>query len=93
VLHFRGGRRAISKQVYPDLDGFFEDLGKTYRKAVKAFYDAGCRYLQFDDTVWAYLCSQDELKKARERGDNPDGLQEIYARVINYAIAERAGPT
>jgi len=89
VLHFRGGRKSISTAVYPDLDPFFEDLGKTYRKAVKAFYDAGCRYLQFDDTVWAYLCSQDELKKARERGDNPDGLQEIYARVINYAIAER----
>src|SRR6266446_6429959 len=89
VLHFRGGRRSISKEVYPDLDVFFEDLAKTYRKAVKAFYDAGCRYLQFDDTVWAYLCSQDELTKARERGDNPDGLQEIYARVINYAIAER----
>ena len=89
VLHFRGGRKAISKDVYPDLEPFFEDLGKTYRKAVKAFYDAGCRYLQFDDTVWAYLCSQDELQKARERGDNPDGLQEIYARVINYAIAER----
>src|ERR1700694_1148616 len=89
VLHFRGGRNSISKEVYADLDPFSLDLGKTYRKAVKAFYDAGCRYLQFDDTVWAYLCSQDELKKARERGDNPDGLQEIYARVINYAIAER----
>src|SRR5258708_6558240 len=89
VLHFRGGRNAISKEVYPDLEAFFEDLGKTYRKAVKAFYDAGCRYLQFDDTVWAYLCSQDEYKKARERGDNPDGLQQIYARIINYALAER----
>ncbi|MEP6838984.1 MAG: 5-methyltetrahydropteroyltriglutamate--homocysteine S-methyltransferase, partial [Bradyrhizobium sp.] len=89
VLHFRGGRKAISKEVYPDLEAFYMDLGKTYRKAVKAFYDAGCRYLQFDDTVWAYLCSQEELQKARERGDNPDGLQEIYARVINYAIAER----
>src|SRR5258706_4985579 len=89
VLHFRGGRKAISKEVYPDLEEFFLDLGKTYRKAVKAFYDAGCRYLQFDDTVWAYLCSQEELQKARERGDNPDGLQEIYARIINYAIAER----
>jgi len=89
VLHFRGGRKAISTEVYPDLEPFFEDLGKTYRKAVKAFYDAGCRYLQFDDTVWAYLCSQDELKKARERGDDPDGLQQTYARVINYAIAER----
>ena len=89
VLHFRGGRNAISKEVYPDLDGFFEDLAKTYRKVVKAFYDAGCRYLQFDDTAWAYLCSQDELTKARARGDDPDHLPEIYARVINYAIAQR----
>jgi 5-methyltetrahydropteroyltriglutamate--homocysteine methyltransferase len=89
VLHFRGGRKAISQEVYPDLEPFFEDLAKTYRKAVKAFYDAGCRYLQFDDTVWAYLCSHDELAKARARGDNPDHLQETYARVINYAIAER----
>jgi 5-methyltetrahydropteroyltriglutamate--homocysteine methyltransferase len=89
VLHFRGGRNLISNEVYPDLEPFFEDLGKTYRKAVKAFYDAGCRYLQFDDTVWAYLCSEQELQKSRERGDNPDGLQDIYARVINYAIAER----
>jgi 5-methyltetrahydropteroyltriglutamate--homocysteine methyltransferase len=89
VLHFRGGRKLISKDAYPDLDAFYEDLGKTYRKAVKAFYDAGCRYLQFDDTVWAYLCSQEELKKARERGDNLDGLQQIYARIINYALAEK----
>ncbi len=89
VLHFRGGRNLISKQAYPDLDAFYEDLGKTYRKAVKAFYEAGCRYLQFDDTVWAYLCSQEELQKSRERGDNPDGLQQIYARIINYAIAEK----
>lgn len=89
VLHFRGGRKLISKEVYPTLDDFFVDLAKTYRKAVRAFYDAGCRYLQFDDTVWAYLCSQDELRKSRERGDNPDGLKETYARIINYAIAER----
>ena len=89
VLHFRGGRKLISKEVYPALDDFFVDLAKTYRKAVKAFYDAGCRYLQFDDTVWAYLCSQDELRKARERGDNPEGLQEIYARIINYALADK----
>jgi 5-methyltetrahydropteroyltriglutamate--homocysteine methyltransferase len=89
VLHFRGGRKSISKEVYPDIDVFFQDLAKTYRKAVKAFYDAGCRYLQLDDTVWAYLCSQDELAKLRERGEAPDNLQEIYARVINYAIAER----
>src|SRR4030088_15654 len=87
VLHFRGGRKAISKEVYPDLEAFYEDLGKTYRKAVKAFYDAGCRYLQFDDPVWAYLCSQEELQNARERRNSPDGLQHISARVINFALA------
>jgi 5-methyltetrahydropteroyltriglutamate--homocysteine methyltransferase len=86
VLHFRGGRKAISKEVYPDLEEFYADLGKTYRKAVKAFYDAGCRYLQFDDTAWAYLCSQDELKKARDRGLDVDHLQESYTRCINKAL-------
>jgi 5-methyltetrahydropteroyltriglutamate--homocysteine methyltransferase len=89
VLHFRGGRKAISKEVYPNIDVFFQDLAKTYRKAIRAFYDAGCRYLQLDDTVWAYLCSQDELNKLSARGEVADNLPQIYARVINYAIAER----
>ena len=89
VLHFRLAKDGISKKAYPDLDGFFHDLGETYKKAVKAFYDAGCRYLQFDDTVWAYLCSQEELRKARERMANVDELQPIYARVINTALEAR----
>jgi methionine synthase II (cobalamin-independent) len=89
VLHFRGGRQSISKDVYPDLDAFFDDLGKAYRKAVRAFYDAGCRYLQFDDTAWAYLCSPAELEKARQRGDEPQKLPPAYARTINQAIAEK----
>ena len=89
VLHFRGGRKAISTDAYPQMDEYFMDLAKVWRKAVKAFYDAGCRYLQLDDTVWSYLCSKDELEKMRARGDDPTGLAQTYARVINYAIAER----
>ena len=86
VLHFRLAKDGIKKDVYPDLDGFFHDLGQAYKQAVKGFYDAGCRYLQFDDTVWAYLCSQEELRKARERMSNVDQLQGIYAGVINAAL-------
>ncbi len=89
VLHFRGGRQEISHKVYPTLDPFFDDLARAYRKAVRAFYDAGCRYLQFDDTVWAYLCSKEPLQRARERGEEVEKLPKIYAEVINYAIAER----
>ncbi len=89
LLHYRGGRAAISRDVYPDLDLFFEDLGKTYRKAVQAFYDAGCRYLQFDDTIWAYLCSSDQQAKARARGEDLEKLPSVYARAINYALQEK----
>ena len=89
VLHFRGGRKSISEKAYPDMAEFFDDLGKVYRKAVKAFYEAGCRYLQLDDTVWAYLCSPDQLQRARERGEDVEKLPDVYAKVINYAVAEK----
>ena len=89
VLHFRLPKDGIDKSVYPDLDGFFHDLGQAYKTAVKAFYDAGCRYLQFDDTVWAYLCSLEELRKARERMSNVDALQATYAGVINTALSAK----
>ena len=89
VMHFRGGRNAISKEAYPDMEGYFEDLAKVYGKAIKAFYDAGCRYLQLDDTVWAYLCSEKEKEGARKRGEEADRLPAIYAKVINTALKSK----
>jgi 5-methyltetrahydropteroyltriglutamate--homocysteine methyltransferase len=87
VLHFRIEPGAIATAAYPDRDAIFDDLGLAYRKAVRAFYDAGCRYLQFDDTAWAYLCSEVEMKKARDRGLDVDHLMESYTAVINQALA------
>lgn len=86
VLHFRGGRKAIDANVYPEMNAYFDDLAQTYRDAIKAFYAAGCRYLQLDDTVWAYLCSEDQKSQIRERGDDPEELAHIYAQVLNKAI-------
>ena len=86
TLHFRLEPNAVDTKFYADRSAIFDDLAKTYRQAVRAFYDAGCRYLQFDDTAWAYLCSQAELKKARERDLNADRLAQDYARVINQAL-------
>jgi 5-methyltetrahydropteroyltriglutamate--homocysteine methyltransferase len=86
VMHFRGGRGAIDKDIYLDMQVYFDDLGKVYAKAIRAFYDAGCRYLQLDDTVWAYLCSEKERALARERGEDADRLPAIYAGVINAAL-------
>ncbi len=86
TMHFRQGRQNISKQAYPDMDVFFDDLAKTYQKAIRAFYDAGCRYLQLDDTAWSMMCDPKEREHSRERGDNPDVLPAIYAQVTNKAL-------
>lgn len=61
------------------------------RDAIRAFYDAGCRYLQLDDTVWAYLCSDEQRQQVRDRGEDPDELARIYARVLNPGSGRQTG--
>ena len=78
----------INKSVYPDLDGFFHDVGQAYRKAVRAFADAGCRYLQLDEVFIAMLCDEKYRQQMRDRGDDPERLGEIYGDLINIAMSD-----
>ncbi|MFV0281269.1 MAG: 5-methyltetrahydropteroyltriglutamate--homocysteine S-methyltransferase [Rhodoblastus sp.] len=94
MLHYRGGRKLINMGVYPDMNDFYNDLGAAYGKAVKAFGEAGCTYLQLDDVSFAYLCDPEQRKMLKERGDDPDKQPEIYAGMINKALESRpAGMT
>jgi 5-methyltetrahydropteroyltriglutamate--homocysteine methyltransferase len=88
ALYGRVGRGPISREAYPSLDNFFADLGAAYRKAVRAFADAGCRYLQLDEVFVAMLCDETYRKSVQERGDDPDRLGEIYGDLINAAMAD-----
>ena len=89
MLHFRGGREGISKEAYPDLDAFFDDVAKAYREEIKQLGDAGLTYLQLDDTNLAYLCDPKMREAARGRGLDPDHLPRDYAKLINAAIADK----
>ncbi len=89
MLHFRGGRGAISREAYPDMEDFFADVAQCYRDEIKSLADAGCTYLQLDDTNLAYLCDPKMREGARGRGDDPEALPRRYARLINACIAER----
>lgn len=89
VLHFRGGRRAVDSHAYPDMAGFFADLGAAYNAAMRDFAAAGCRYLQLDETNIAYLCDPEQLAQLKNRGEQVEGLLETYAGLINAAIAGR----
>src|SRR5262249_18421366 len=88
TLHFRYGREAVPEAVYPSMDDFYRDLGTTYRKVVRAFADAGCRYLQLDEVNLAYLCDPALCDQVRARGDDPATLPFVYAGMINAAISD-----
>jgi 5-methyltetrahydropteroyltriglutamate--homocysteine methyltransferase len=78
----------INREVYPSLDQFFDELGRAYRKAVRGFADAGCRYLQLDEVFIAMLCDEHYRHQMRERGDDPDRLGPLYGELINIAMSD-----
>ncbi len=89
MVHFRGGRKAIDIDSYPDMDEFFHDLAMAYRQEIDHLYKAGLRYLQLDDTNLAYLCDPKMRAAAAERGEDPNELPRTYAALINSVIDNR----
>ena len=87
-LHFRYGRDAVPASIYPAMEDFYRDLGESCRAVVRAFADAGCRYLQLDEVNFAYLCDPKLRAFVAERGDDPQMLPHIYARMVNAAISD-----
>jgi 5-methyltetrahydropteroyltriglutamate--homocysteine methyltransferase len=88
AMYARHGRALVQADVYPTLDPFFEDLGKAYRKAVRAFADAGCRYLQLDEVYIALWCDPEHRKALSARGDDAEKLLRTYADLINTAMSD-----
>ena len=90
VMHFRGGREAISEEAYPDMAEFYADLARVYREEIGDLADAGCRYLQLDEVNLAYLCDPQLRSQVRTNiGEDPEQLTHTYARLINQTIAGR----
>ena len=95
MLHFRGGRAGISREAYPELEpSFYDDVAKAYGDELQSLADAGCTYVQMDDTNLAYLCDEKMREAARQRGDDPNELPHRYANFINKVVAHKpAGMT
>jgi methionine synthase II (cobalamin-independent) len=88
AIYGRPVKIPIDKAAYPTLDAFFADLGQVYRKAVRAFADAGCRYLQLDEVFIAMLCDPKYRQQMKDRGDDPERLGPLYGDLINAAISD-----
>jgi 5-methyltetrahydropteroyltriglutamate--homocysteine methyltransferase len=89
MLHFRGGRNAIDRAAYPEIEQFYADVAQAYAEELRDLAEAGCRYVQLDDTNLAYLCDEKQREGARQRGEDPNELPRQYAKLINQAISKR----
>jgi 5-methyltetrahydropteroyltriglutamate--homocysteine methyltransferase len=87
-LHFRYGRDAVPEAIYPAMEDFYRDLGRSYTRVIGAFADVGCRYLQLDEVNLAYLCDPALRELVAARGEDPAALPTLYAGMINAAIAD-----
>jgi 5-methyltetrahydropteroyltriglutamate--homocysteine methyltransferase len=85
----RDWRTVVDRKIYPELQPLFDDLAAAYRKAYRAFADAGCTYLQLDDCNFAFLCDPAVQERLTRQGDDPQAMLRMYARMIAQSLEDR----
>lgn len=89
MIFFRGARAAVSEDVYPDIEGYFDDLCRLYREEIADLAEAGCRYIQLDNTATALMCDPKYQDISRKQGMEPLDQVRLHARLINEAVRDR----
>lgn len=92
-LHFHGGRDAVLREAYPDIEEFFADVVKIYRREIAALEDAGCRYIQIDDPLMTYFISDRLRAEIVASGEDPEVRLRRYVELTNACISERRPET
>lgn len=94
LIHYRGGRASIDERIYPDMERFWDDVGRVYADEVEALGKLGCTYLQLDDTSLAYLNDPAQREYVTQLGSDGERQHLTYIRVFNAALAKKpAGMT
>src|SRR5271155_2515216 len=78
MLHFRGGREAISEPVYPNLENFYTDLTAAYRAEIADRAARALRSPQSAPPIPPYLGYPNFRPRTGARGDDPDALTRLY---------------
>ena len=88
-MYARGGWAGINKDLYPDKDALIAGLAEVYNAELHALWEAGCDFVQIDDTNFAHMCDPKFHDRYRRIGEDPGTLPGFYARMINACIRDR----
>ena len=81
ALHFRGGDAAVTATAYKDTDPFWSDIVAAFTRELHALAEAGCRYVQIDETAFAKFGDPDVQAMLAARGDDWGGAdRQLYRR-------------
>ena len=86
ALHFRGGDAAVLASAYRDTGEFWDDIVKAFEKELAALAEAGCRYVQIDETAFAKFGDPDVRAALAARGDDWSTLIDTYIAVTNRVL-------
>lgn len=84
----RGENKDITESIYKNIDELILDIANAYKKAIKAFYNEGCRNLQLDDCTWGMLCDKKYWEARQQEGVDTNDIAKLYAKVNNLAIED-----
>ena len=90
ALHFRGGDAAVLAHAYRDVGQFWDDTVEAFTKELNALAQAGCRYVQIDETAFAKFGDPDVQATLAARGDDWSNLIDTYIAITNRVL--RAAP-
>lgn len=80
-FHYFTKNKKTCPEIYKNYEVFHNDISEIYKQIIKDFYNAGCRYLQLDDTIFGDFCGDLEFNSKRT-GNNPSELKKAYIQRI-----------
>jgi methionine synthase II (cobalamin-independent) len=86
ALHFRGGDAAVLAAAYNDVDQFWDDVVEAFGRELNALAEAGCRYVQIDETAFAKFGDLEVQAALKARGDDWSALIDKYVVVTNRVL-------
>jgi methionine synthase II (cobalamin-independent) len=86
ALHFRGGDQAVTAHAYRDAETFWSDTVEAFTRELRALADAGCRYVQIDETAFAKFGDPEVQATLAARGDDWSSLIDTYIAVTNEIL-------